>query len=188
MGCRPKGRERLRQTFTREHISIEVPCDEDEKRLALALFEVMGLIVPVTLNHPEPEQMMNCYRLAETNDGWSCAPGVTSTDEARTVRLLRIHQGAAFDTASSSMHRENRMSLAEMTFLGICANIGNIYDAHRKDTTRPFLCCDTYYCSSIHRRVLSSIPAGRLSSSAEPQLQYRGDIFIDVCRIDRPCP
>jgi len=46
-------------------------CTESEKRLALEIFEAMGLIVPITLKHPESGQPLNFYRLAELNDHWT---------------------------------------------------------------------------------------------------------------------
>lgn len=49
---------------------IQVECDENEKRLALEMFEAMGLIVPVTLKHPESGALLNFYRLTENNDVW----------------------------------------------------------------------------------------------------------------------
>jgi len=48
-----------------------VECTESEKRLALELFEAMGLIVPITLKNPESRQLLNFYRLAESNDRWT---------------------------------------------------------------------------------------------------------------------
>jgi len=37
----------------------------------LEMFEAMGLIVPITLKHPESGQLLNFYRLAESNDRWT---------------------------------------------------------------------------------------------------------------------
>jgi type I restriction-modification system DNA methylase subunit len=55
--------------FTAAEIAVE--CTESEKRLALEIFEAMGLIVPVTLKNPENDQWLNFYRLAESNDRWT---------------------------------------------------------------------------------------------------------------------
>ena len=55
--------------FTAAEINVE--CTESEKRLALELFEAMGLIVPITLKNPESRQLLNFYRLAESNDRWT---------------------------------------------------------------------------------------------------------------------
>ncbi|MEM2447040.1 MAG: N-6 DNA methylase, partial [Candidatus Bathyarchaeia archaeon] len=49
--------------------------DENEVRLALNLFEAMGLIVPITLRHPESGEPMNFYRLVEQNDHWAGPEG-----------------------------------------------------------------------------------------------------------------
>lgn len=54
--------------FTAAEIAVE--CTVSEKRLALEIFEAMGLIVPVTLKNPENDQWLNFYRLAESNDRW----------------------------------------------------------------------------------------------------------------------
>jgi hypothetical protein len=55
--------------FTPEDIQVE--GGESEKRLALEIFEAMGLIVPITLKNPKNEQPMNFYRLAEQTDRWA---------------------------------------------------------------------------------------------------------------------
>jgi len=44
--------------------------NEAEIRLALELFEAMGLIVPVTIRHPESGQWMPFYRLVNEGDHW----------------------------------------------------------------------------------------------------------------------
>lgn len=59
--------------FTLTRIAVE--CGEGEKRLALAVFEAMGLIVPITLKNPASDQRMNFYRLAEESDKWAGAEG-----------------------------------------------------------------------------------------------------------------
>jgi hypothetical protein len=75
-----KGENGFAQPFTLAQ--IEVACGEDEKRLALAIFAAMGLIVPITLKNLQNEQAMNFYRLAETNDLWSGALVETLENEA----------------------------------------------------------------------------------------------------------
>lgn len=44
---------------------------ESEVRLALEIFEAMGLIVPITLKNPRNDQPMNFYRLAQESDRWA---------------------------------------------------------------------------------------------------------------------
>ena len=56
--------------FTAADIAVD-GCTESEKRLTLEMFEAMGLIVPITLKHPESGQLLNFYRLAESNDRWT---------------------------------------------------------------------------------------------------------------------
>ena len=56
--------------FTAADITVD-GCTESEKRLTLEMFEAMGLIVPITLKHPESGQLLNFYRLAESNDRWT---------------------------------------------------------------------------------------------------------------------
>ena len=56
--------------FTVADIAVN-GCTESEKRLTLEMFEAMGLIVPITLKHPESGQLLNFYRLAESNDRWT---------------------------------------------------------------------------------------------------------------------
>jgi len=56
--------------FTAADIAVD-GCTEIEKRLTLEMFEAMGLIVPITLKHPESGQLLNLYRLAESNDRWT---------------------------------------------------------------------------------------------------------------------
>lgn len=65
------------QPFTVDDIVDDVKgnFDENEVRLALNLFEAMGLIVPITLRHPESGQPMNFYRLVEQNDRWAGPEG-----------------------------------------------------------------------------------------------------------------
>jgi hypothetical protein len=63
--------------FTLEDISKDesLKCSEDEMRLALEIFEAMGLIVPIMLKNPASDQRMNFYRLAEESDIWAGAEG-----------------------------------------------------------------------------------------------------------------
>ena len=56
--------------FTAADIAVD-GCTESEKRLTLEMFEAMGLIVPITLKHPESGQLLNFYRLEESNDRWT---------------------------------------------------------------------------------------------------------------------
>ncbi len=56
--------------FTAADIAVD-GCTEIEKRLTLEMFEAMGLIVPITLKHPESGQLLNRYRLVESNDRWT---------------------------------------------------------------------------------------------------------------------
>jgi len=55
--------------------------NEAEIRLALELFEAMGLIVPVTIRHPESGQWMPFYRLVNEGDHWRGPEGEEKGEE-----------------------------------------------------------------------------------------------------------
>lgn len=56
--------------FTRQAIMAGGDFDEDSVRMALDIFEAMGLIVPITLKHPKTGEPMAFYRRTQDNDVW----------------------------------------------------------------------------------------------------------------------
>jgi type I restriction enzyme M protein len=53
---------------------LEQHFDENTVRLALEVFEAMGLIVPVTLKQPQTGEPLSFYRRTQENDAWHRVP------------------------------------------------------------------------------------------------------------------